>query len=169
MNKYVVIIILGLFSSCEKTCVKKDKLLFLNQNITFNQQVADLISSYCRKYQDGKSFAVFIDKKQDSFRGSLSMFRITLVYSSLKILPKDLNCSIYTIVNDTTPVFIFTGIEDFTNINSLAISNMEYRKSLLWHNSVSYVQTQDTSYYVEGDNFPFMNAILLPSVYFSIP
>jgi hypothetical protein len=169
MNKYVVIILLGLFFSCEKANDKKEKLLFLNHNISFNQQVADLISDYCKKHQDAKSFAVFIDKKQDSFRGSLSMFIITMVYSNVKILPNEINCSMYTFVNDTTPVFIFTGVEDFVNTNSHTISNMEYRKLLAWQNSLSFIQTQDTSFYVEGDNFPFMNGMLRPTVIFKIP
>jgi hypothetical protein len=149
---------------------------------TFSKQTDSLLQRYASEFP-APAYALFIDKKSE-----LSSYRITIApfRSKLKSLYESGSLN-YILLNGNVPVFIYTGLEDFVACDSSAFlkakevpaelveGEFRYWKRFYqlidFTKSWSYIHDNDLAmpYVVKGDNAPFSELTLKPTIEFKSP
>jgi hypothetical protein len=153
----ILLLCLFLFSCKEHVVnnIKKQEIKLLGSFHLINP-IDSLLKEYSKQFPNALAYAIFTDKKDPE------EYCITIVPFDKKIDSlNNIQALNYFLLNDSTPVFLFSGIEDFiTSRNKRKLYNPDFQHS--W----SFIKTRDTSYVVEGNNYPFMNLRLKPTIYF---
>lgn len=140
-----------------------------NANITLSPLIDSLLKIYSLKYK-GALYAIYFDKKQDAEYDTPEEYRLTFGHSLTRIQPEKVRCTNYTMINDTIPVYLFSGLEDFVSSKEQGLMDERtLRKTLEWRKNMSFIHVKDTSYIVDGDPYPFMNLTIGPSIIFEAP
>jgi hypothetical protein len=131
-----------------------------------------LFAVFRNKHSGGQSFMIFVDKKDEDTH------QITMMGTdnrALFALKKTTLFSFY--INDTIPVGLYCGIEDFVIPNTEDTDTFKninpykrFKDNRIY--SMAYVHTMDSVYTVEWEDElipPFSLFVLRPTIFFKVP
>jgi hypothetical protein len=152
------------------SCNLRDQKFVIKTNNTaigLSPIVDSLFQQFQLSNKKAKSFAIFFDKKDSK------TYRITLTASSDSNSFKTLPALNYYFINDSVPVYLYSGIENFllfdTTSNSQNLNDIS-DDILPGFAAMSLVKTRDTTYVIKNCGVPpFISQTLLPTVYFKPP
>lgn len=154
------------FSKNDKLC--SDLQIQTIGKVCFNTKIDSLLRTFIDKYYcDSCIYELYIDKK-DPFEYKLTIRSILPIENYLQE-----NHPVNYASIDKNLIFIYSGVEDFINVNEYH-PNITTKRSDKFKRiaSWSYVILKDTSYIVDNtsiDDFPFINFTQAPTVVFEAP
>lgn len=167
--------------SCnEETSRRKGEIATLS-GMRLSPLVDSLLREYVKAVPNEHAYAICIDKKSEG----MSDFAIHIApFNKNAVNLYEAGATNYLLINDTVPVFIYSGLEDFVVCDTAAYRKArdfsserelsgEFRdwdpinRNIDFSRSWAYVRVKDKAYVVKGDNFPFSKeTLLLPIIYF---
>lgn len=179
-----------ILSGCKEAAIHSNKTSKKNREINtlggfrLSPEIDSLFNEYVKQEPNAKAYAIFTDKKEDGnydFRITFAPFikQITDYYKTGAIS--------YFMYDDSTPVFIYTGLEDFVMSDSTSFSdakkipsniklsgefkNLEaFNWKIDFSKGWSFVHLDTASYVIKGDaEYPFTKITILPPVAFFAP
>lgn len=185
MNRQIILLSLLLFgfTACDvKEASPVSYELKTLKEFKLSPLADSIFTAYVQKHPAAPAYVIFIDKKSEG----MDNYHITIAHFSRKLGNLYESGAInYFMLNDSTPVFIYTGLEDFVSTDTpsfpkqrelATLKNMgefkhtaAYKSKIDFSQSLSYIHSDTSSYIVEGDNFPFSILTIKPTVYFKAP
>lgn len=160
----------------------KNNIATLN-SMRLSPLLDSLLKEYVKVAPHEYAYAICIDKKSEA----MSDFTIHIAPFNKRV--KNLyeaGATNYLFLNDSVPVFVYSGLEDFVVCDSSAFTKARdfssernlggefsdwdpVNRNIDFTRSWAYVRVKDTAYIVKGDILPFCKLTLLPTIYFHPP
>lgn len=179
MNKvFVFLAIISVIYGCNGTKKKKKsepREIELVGSFKLSLFTDSLLMDYIKSVPNKPAYAIFIDKKSEQKE------EFVLTFAPFNSSLKDINESgamCYFMLEDSTPIFIYSGMEDFVLGTTTFRESKErpkdipnkgefkyfdpIRRKVDFSKSRSFVQKDSISYIIEPNNFPFININILP-------
>lgn len=159
----LLLVISGYSTPRKNECTKINSL----REIGLSESIERIFQVYLKKVHNQKAYAICIF----DWTERMSEYAITFVPFSVNVAkPYDVCASKYLLVNDSVPVFIYYGTEDFEScdFSPFIVINKKYREicfdtnyinlrkkrqDSLW--SIIYVKEEADSFVVRGDGFEY--------------
>lgn len=185
IKKTVWIVCMLVIAGCkEKVALKQNyqEIKVLN-DFKLSKITDSLLKEYIKIFPKEPAYAIFIDKK----RGTQEYMLTIAAFSAAVTNMYESGAINYFMLTDTTPVFLYTGLEDFiVSDTPLFAKTKEKPKDLRadgefkdfdpinlqidFTNSWSYVHLDTVSYIIKGNSHPFTGDLIIkPAVQFKPP
>jgi len=185
MKKVIAIICLFVMIGCKENNLLKHsgREIKILSSCKLSPIADSLFMEYLKAFPTEPAYAIFVDKKAEGGQEyvlTIAPFNkiIGNVYESGAVN--------YFYVADSVPVFLYTGLEDFVTSDTLEFTNARKKpddvpekgefkyydaiqRKVDFTKSWSYVHLDTVSYVVKGNNHPFINTIIKPTVQFALP
>lgn len=169
------------FNSCENKPIRKYSDIKTLGAVYPSFFLDSILSNYTHEVKSEYGYAIYIDKKNE-----MENYMITIAPFLEKVGLYESGAVNYFILNNSVPVYIYTGIEDFVRSDSPAFHyahetiqeaspSGEFKNitnaliKIDFSRAVSFVHVDDTSYTVKGETVTFSTLTLLPAIFFRQP